>query len=145
MNLPSLEEVIKNFESRAIDGRDAHRLALFIKAEDVSKIGLELNDNINPEEYNKDVIEWNEENVMKQIAEDVEFGFEKALNQRGLSAGTMAEVVLMWAKILNEESVLAQKDNYAQYGLPIFKSAALAWGLENPIGDDTGSESKYAG
>ena len=49
----------------------------------------------------------------------------------------------MWARILQEDSVLEQENNYAQYGLPIFKAAALAWGFENQIGDDVGNEDEY--
>lgn len=39
---------------------------------------------------------------MKQLEEDVRFGFEKALNQRGISASLMFECVMMWNYILEE-------------------------------------------
>lgn len=142
--MKTLEEVLENFESNTIDGRDAHRLAEFLKEDQLHLIGVTLKEGTDIDEYNSNVLEWNEENVMKQIANDVEFGFEKALNQRGLSAGMMTEVVLMWARILEEQSVLNQEENYAQYGLPIFKAAALAWELKNEIGDDVGNENKYS-
>lgn len=142
--MKTLEEVLENFESQAIDGRDANRIAQFLKSDQLERIGVKLKTDADVEEYDSNVVEWNEENVMKQIKEDVAFAFEKALDKRGLSAGMMAEVLLMWARILDEQSVLDQEDNYAQYGLPIAKAAALAWGFENEIGDDDGDEYQYS-
>ena len=34
-------------------------------------------------------------------------------------------------------------DEYAQYGLPLYKAVALKYKLKNPIGKDYGNESKY--
>ena len=34
-------------------------------------------------------------------------------------------------------------DNYAMYGLPLFKATAVKYGWDNPIGDDTGEEDFY--
>jgi len=36
------------------------------------------------------------------------------------------------------------ESEYAQYGLPLFKATAVKYGFSNWIGDDTGSEDKYA-
>lgn len=33
--------------------------------------------------------EWTRENILEQLKSDVEFGFEKALDQRGISASLM--------------------------------------------------------
>jgi hypothetical protein len=79
---------------------------------------------------------------LPNIEEDVEFGFEKALNQRGISSSLMYEVVSMWNWILEEG--LEDFDDYAQYGLPLFKATAVKYGFDNPIGDDSGDESHYA-
>lgn len=76
------------------------------------------------------------------LEKDVDFGFEKALNQRGLSAGMMHDVVCMWNWIL--EVGLEDFDEYAQYGLPTFKATAIKYGFANPIGDDAGNEERYA-
>ena len=83
------------------------------------------------------------ENILKQLREDVDFGFEKALSQLGLSAGIMYEVVHMWNWILEEG--LEDFDEYAQHGLPLFKATAVKYGFDNPIGNDHGNERKYAG
>jgi hypothetical protein len=48
----------------------------------------------------------------------------------------------MWNWILDEG--LEDFDDYAQYGLPLFKATAVKYGFENPIGDDYGNEYKYS-
>jgi hypothetical protein len=87
--------------------------------------------------------EWTEENVFAQLKKDVAFGFEKALDQRGLSASAMNSCILCWMWVLEDE--LQGFELYAQYGLPLLKAVAVKYGFENPIGDDSGSEDKYAG
>ena len=51
----------------------------------------------------------------------------------------------MWNWILEEGFENYDEDNgYAQYGLPLFKATAVKYGFDNPIGEDSGRESKYA-
>ncbi len=83
------------------------------------------------------------ENVLKQLEEDVRFGFEKALNQRGISASLMFECVMMWNYILEEGLEDWDEDDYRFYGLPLFKATAVKYGWDNPIGEDSGRERKY--
>jgi len=45
-----------------------------------------------------------------------------------------------WAEELKG---LENFDDYAMYGLLIFKATAVKYGFENPIGEDTGSEEIY--
>lgn len=85
--------------------------------------------------------ELTRENVLKQLEEDVKFGFKKALDKRGISAGFMYSVVRMWNWVLEEG--LETFDSYAMYGLPLFKATALKYGFENPIEEDSGSERIY--
>ena len=49
----------------------------------------------------------------------------------------------MWNWILEEGLEDWDDDNYAMYGLPLFKATAVKYGFENPIGDDNGDESYY--
>lgn len=63
--------------------------------------------------------EWNEENILAQLKEDVEFGIEKATNHRGISANLMFNVVKAWCKIL--ENGLDTTD-YGWYGDKLFKA-----------------------
>ena len=44
--------------------------------------------------------EWTEANIIEQLKEDVDFGFEKAVGERGISAELMAMVVNAWCKVL---------------------------------------------
>jgi len=133
-------EIIKSEElkSEAIDGRDFSRLADFFPVEDWIYLGFKpkANADINP-------IVWSKENLLIQLKRDLEFAFEKALDQRGISASCMYVVVKMWLWILEDE--LSECEEYAQYGLPLLKKVAVKYGFDNPIGDDYGDESKYEG
>lgn len=139
----TLEEVIAAYEAgerdQCLDGRDVHRLVKFVPEPDLARLGVTLK----PEYVGSHVAEeFTRDAVLAQLSGDVAFGFEKALDQRGLSAGLMAQVVQLWNWVLDEG--LADLDEYPQYGLPIFKATAVKYGFPNPIGDDTGSELKYA-
>lgn len=137
--MKTIEQILESHESQTLDGRDLTRLAQFLTVEQIEKLGLSFN---SPEEREAHVpIEFTKENVLKQLEKDVAFGFEKALNRRGISSGLMYEVVQMWNKILEEG--LEDFDSYAMYGLPLFKATAVKYGFDNPIGDDTGSEDHY--
>lgn len=136
--MKTLDFVIENYKSETLDGRDLNRLAQFIPKERLTEIGLSLKDE-NAEWKHK---EFTRENILEQLKSDVEFGFEKALDKRGLSADMMHSVVQMWNWILEEG--LENFDNYAQYGLPLFKATAVKYGFDNPIGEDEGTEYKYS-
>lgn len=41
------------------------------------------------------------------------------------------------------KGIKPDKENYAMYGLPLFKATAVKYGWENPIGDDNGDEEFY--
>ena len=136
--MKTLQQIKENYTSNTIDGRDLTRLMQFIPEKELKDFGLELKD-----EYvgTHKHIEFTKENILIQLEKDVDFGFDKALNQRGISAGLMAEVVQMWNWILEEG--LEDFDKYPMYGLPIFKATAIKYGFDNPIGEDTGSEDHY--
>ena len=125
-------------KSEAFDGRDDARLAAFFGVEDYAAFGVKLKDGAEPPEPEP----WTEENVKRHLAGDLEFAFEKALDQRGISASCMYAVIKTWMWVLDDP--LADFDEYAQYGLPLLKAVAVKYGLPNPIGDDDGDENKYA-
>lgn len=137
--MKTLEQILNEYKSETIDGRDLHRLAEFLTVEQAESIGLTFK-----EEYAQRHVpkEFNRENVIEQLRRDVDFGFEKALNKRGISAGCMYQVVSMWNWVLEEG--LEDFSDYAQYGLPLFKATAVRYDFENPIGDDVGDEFKYS-
>lgn len=137
--MKTLEQIAQLYTSNTIDGRDLYRLAQFIPDDMLSRFGLELNPD---QQGNREVLEFTRENILKQLEEDVNFGFEKALGQRGISSSLMYDVVKMWNWVL--EDGLEDFEDYAQYGLPLFKATAVKYGFENPIGDDYGDEDEYA-
>lgn len=121
----------------SLDRRFAGRFSYFCNKDEIKELGFTLKEG--------EVIttkEWTEENVLAQLKKDVAFGFEKALDQRGLSASAMNSCILCWMWVLEDE--LQGFEQYAQYGLPLLKAVAVKYGFENPIGDDSGSEDKYA-
>ena len=142
--MKTLEQIKGHYSSDTIDGRDVSRLVPFLtEAECKEFFNIEFKDEYKGKE--REIKEWTRENILEQLKEDVEFGFDKALNQRGLSAGAMFNVVSMWNWILEEGLENYDEDNgYAQYGLPLFKATAVKYGFDNPIGEDSGRESKYA-
>jgi len=120
-----------------LDARDYARLVEFFPIEDFPIFGMALKDDTKGWEQRP----WTEMEVREQLNHDLEFAFEKALDQRGTSSGLMYEVIKMWMWVL--EDPLQYYDNYPMYGLPLYKAVALKYGLENPIGNDVGDESKY--
>lgn len=103
-------EQLKELASKCLDGRDFNRLAKFIPYNMIKDFGMEPNEEYNNEErWNSTVVEFTRENVLKQLEEDVRFGFEKALNQRGISASLMFECVMMWNYILKMSEVKEYK------------------------------------
>ena len=138
--MKTLEQLLK-YEAKCFDGRDQIRLGFFFTEEQLSSIGVELK-----EEYvgKHETIPLTREIVIEKLKGDVAFGFEKALDRRGISASLMFEVVKMWNWILEEGLEDFSYNNYAQYGLPLFKATALKYGFDNPIGDDSGNEYKYS-
>lgn len=141
--MKKLEEILKNYGEYKtyIQDRLGTRLCDFLTEEQAKKIGFKKVDESRPWPEPK---EWTRENILKQLQDDVDFGFEKALNMRGISSSLMYSVVLGWNRILEEGLEGWGEDNYAQYGLPLFKATAEKYGWENPIGEDTGREFKYA-
>jgi hypothetical protein len=140
--MKTLQQIKESYTSRTFDNRDLSRLAQFIPEAELKDFGIELK-----EEYKgkHTPVEFTRENILAQLKLDVDFGFEKALGKRGLSAGLMFEVVSMWNWILEEGLEDFGDDNYAQYVLPLFKATAVKYGFDNPIGDDNGDEHWYEG
>ncbi|MDD2560083.1 MAG: hypothetical protein PHE04_05375 [Bacteroidales bacterium] len=136
--MKTVEQLLK-YEAQCLDGRDQYRLFDFFTEEQLNSIGV-----IFKEEYKgtHKVIPLTREKVLEKLEGDVAFGFEKALDKRGISASWMYQVVKMWNWILEEG--LETFDDHVQYGLPLFKATALKYGFDNPIGEDTGKESKYS-
>jgi hypothetical protein len=140
-----LAAIVAGRKSQCLDGRDYTRLSDFFPVAEWAKLGLTTEKEATPEQIaktNASRAEWTEANILSQLKADVAFGFEKALDQRGISASLMNEVVKMWLWIL--EDPLQHRQDYEQYGLPLLKAVAVKYNFPNPIGEDEGTEDKYA-
>lgn len=73
--------------------------------------------------------EWTEENILVQLKRDVEFGYQKAINERGLSSGLMCMVVRAWCKVL-ENGLELDDDGTGYYSINQFTSVAEHYGWE---------------
>lgn len=72
--------------------------------------------------------EWSEENILEQLKKDVEFGYEKAVDERGISSELMAMVVNAWCKVL--QNVLNLEGNDGHYHIKQFTTVAKHYGWE---------------
>lgn len=110
-------------KSRCLDRRDFARLIDFFPVSDLEVFGFTLKEGVEV----PDPKPWTEEEVRAQMARDLAFAFEKAHDQRGISASFMYEVVKMWMWVLEDE--LQDFNDYAPYGLPLLRAVAQKYGL----------------
>lgn len=136
--MKTLEQIKREYRSETWDRRDLYRLAQFIPADELADFGLQLEDGA---EHSP--IAFTRENVLEQLRKDVEFGFEKALDQRGLSADMMFDVVMMWNWILEEGLENFPTKRYRYYGLPLFKATANLYGFPDEIDGFEGDDPKF--
>lgn len=81
--MKTLDEIVNNYEEWSVflDDRFGVRLAQFLTQEQLEKIGFKWNS----DEPYPEPKEWTRENILVQLKEDVEFGFEKALDRSSAS------------------------------------------------------------
>ena len=72
--------------------------------------------------------EWTKENILAQLRDDVEFGYEKAMNERGISSELMAMVVEAWCNVLENGLDLDGDDGW--YHIRQFITVAKHYGWE---------------
>lgn len=132
-----LEEIKAGKKSQTLDGRDFGRLAMYFEDENVKYFGFDVKPGkkIKPKK-------WTKKNILKELEKDLAFAFYKALDKRGISSGLMHDVIKMWLWVLDDPLMYCEE--YAQYGLPLYKKVAVKYGFKNQIGEDYGNESKYA-
>lgn len=139
--MKTIQQILDNWKDYKgfLDDRFGRRFSLFLTEEQANSIGWKAKECCEwptPKE-------WTKENILEQLKEDVAFGFKKALDQRGISSSLMFYVVLKWNKVLEDGLEDWNEDDYAQYGLPLFKATAEKYGFPNPIGKDSGREIEY--
>ena len=130
--MKSIDYILDNYEDFEVymDDRFGRRFIDFLTMEQMKRIGFELK-----EEYKENWVpkEWTEENILKQLYEDVQFGWEKCCDQRGISAGLMAELVQKWCDVLENGLVDIP---YGYYGDNVFKTVAEKYGWKLEYGNE---------
>lgn len=120
--MKKIKEILNNYDNykTVLDDRFGSRFIDFLTIEEMEIIGFELKD-----EYKKDWQPkgWNEENIIEQLKEDIEFGIKKAEDERGISSSLMFEVVKSWLKVLEDKETLEYFEDYYDYGLNGFYPA----------------------
>ena len=122
--MKTIEEVLEDYEKyetmSILDARFSKRFIDFLSIEQQEKYKEKTHYTIK-EEYKKEFVpkEWTSENIIKQLQEDVRFGWDKCTHRRGISSELMAEVVRAWCRIL--ENGLADID-YGYYGDNVFRT-----------------------
>lgn len=128
--MKTINDILNNYEEyemdKLIDQRFSKRFVDFLTNEQIDK-NIEKVCYRFKEECERKIKPWTEEEVLKQLHQDVNFGWEKCCDERGISAELMANVVLAWNKIL--ENGLDDIE-YSSYGRAIFMKTARHYGWE---------------
>ena len=107
-----------------LDKRFTCRFLDFIEESEWEKFGFKRREGIEPEKTK----EWTEENVLRQLKDDVAFGVGKALDHRGISSSLMAMVCLAWLDVLEDEDI--DRNLYGWYGSELFKAIDKKYGFD---------------
>ena len=118
----TIKQIVENYDNYKtfLDDRLGVRLCQFLNDEQMEKIGFEYN--LAEGEKRPTVVPFTEENVLKQLKEDVAFGIEKAVGHRGISASLMHSVCLGWCAILENGLDELYEHDYGWYGDKLFKA-----------------------
>ena len=138
-SLDYVKEYIEEFEKdNMFDSRFTKRFVDFLPVEEWERFGFR---------YTGDKkftpIAWTEANVLNQLKEDVEFGIEKSVGHRGISACLMFDVVKAWCKVLeNGLDSIDYEDCWYGHKLFIAVDEMYHFGLVN---DNTFDEEFFEG
>lgn len=107
-------------------------LAQFLPFDDAEAV---RNPEVTREEWDKLTPELTRENVQKQLLDYLNFAFEKAINERGISAGRSIQKLGEWLWILRDDEAAAYINDdayYEPYGAPALKWLAERYEVEVP-------------
>lgn len=111
------QEVLENYDKleTTFDNRFAKRLVDYLTVDELKTIGIKIKDEyVDNWEIDK---EWTEENIIKELICDAEFGKTKAENERGISSALMTEVCEAWLFVIEDDDITS--DDYG-YNLDFF-------------------------
>ena len=111
-------------EDDFLDRRWTKRFIDFLPVEEWEKYGFSLSEGATAPA----IKEWTEDNILEQLKEDVTFGYEKAIGERGISSELMAMVVNAWCKVLENGLNLDGDDGW--YHIRQFENVAKHYGWE---------------
>lgn len=125
--MKTINEILDHWEEweTFIEDRFGKRLCAFLTVEQAEKIGWKFN-----EGHVHTPKEWSKENILEQLRQDVGFGWEKACDERGISASLMFDVVLKWCRVLEDGLENWNENHYGPYGKPLFQAVAKKYGWE---------------
>lgn len=129
--MKKIEEILNNYDEYKtfLDDRFGIRFAQFLTIEQLKQIGFEIKDEY-IETHNDNIEEWNRDNILRQLEQDVKFGWEKACDERGISSNLMFDVVRSWNKVLEEGLENWNENNYEDYGKPLFIATSQKYGFK---------------
>lgn len=126
--MKSLEFVLNNFKSQCLDGRDTYRLADYTPKDKLHILGCKLKKGAQHTPK-----KWCKENVLNDLKGDIRFGYDKAVNERGISSALMISVVEMWDWVLTDDNKPLDKGNQLIFlrpnALAEFRSLADKYGI----------------
>lgn len=80
--MKKIKEILDNYKEYEVflDDRFGVRLCQFLTIKEMAQLGFSYNDKEKEKAHKPK--EWTEENILAQLKEDVEFGWEKACDER---------------------------------------------------------------
>lgn len=126
--MKTIEHIIEHYSDYEtyLDDRFGRRLCDFLTPEQAEMIGWK----VDTDGVKHSPKPWTKENILEQLKDDVEFGWEKACGERGISSSLMFDVVLKWCRILEDGLEHWDEIHYGPYGKPLFKAVATKYGWE---------------
>lgn len=127
----TIEEVILAVKDKTIpecfpDGRNVTRLLKYIPVDQWSDLGFEPREGA---DLSNHPTPYTEENVRESLAHDLDFAFEKAHGERGISSAAMFEVIRTWLYCLGDDETRGTEDDYHSYGMPLYREVAEKYGI----------------
>lgn len=99
------------------------------------------------DEYQHDVLEITEENIIAKMKDYIEFAFGKAYGCRGISSSRSIWKFTEWLWALEDDLLefAEDDDNYEMYGIPILRKISEKFGFTDPypIYEYKGNETWY--
>lgn len=105
-------EVITQYKEleTCIDNRFFKRFCKYLDVDEIEQCGFKVKEEAKADW--KIECEWTEENIIKELISDAEFGLEKAENERGISSSLMTEVCEAWLVVLEDNDFESEDWGY---------------------------------